>query len=128
MSSDTLFLNFSTSFFMNANSSDCERILMLIFSILFSNCLDIFSPVLILKANTKPFYGTPSRIRTCDPRFRRPMLYPSELWAHYLKERGYEIRDMHCCKSKAKQTNHIIYEFAPPKLIFFFLNLNQSLF
>jgi hypothetical protein len=27
-------------------------------------------------------FGTPSRIRTCDPLLRRQMLYPSELWAH----------------------------------------------
>ena len=26
--------------------------------------------------------GTPDRIRTCDPRLRRPMLYPAELRAH----------------------------------------------
>ena len=26
--------------------------------------------------------GTPGRIRTCDPRLRRPMLYPAELRAH----------------------------------------------
>ena len=25
------------------------------------------------------FFGVPGRIRTCDPRFRRPMLYPTEL-------------------------------------------------
>ena len=25
--------------------------------------------------------GTPDRIRTCDPRLRRPMLYPTELRA-----------------------------------------------
>jgi hypothetical protein len=25
--------------------------------------------------------GAPSKIRTCDPWFRRPMLYPAELWA-----------------------------------------------
>ena len=24
--------------------------------------------------------GTPSRIRTCGPRLRRPLLYPTELW------------------------------------------------
>ena len=27
------------------------------------------------------FCFTPSRTRTCDPRLRRPMLYPAELWA-----------------------------------------------
>ena len=26
--------------------------------------------------------GTPSRTRTCDLRFRKPTLYPTELWAH----------------------------------------------
>ena len=26
--------------------------------------------------------GTPNRIRTYDPRLRRPMLYPAELWVH----------------------------------------------
>ena len=25
--------------------------------------------------------GAPNRIRTCDLRFRKPMLYPAELWA-----------------------------------------------
>src|SRR4051812_11035721 len=25
--------------------------------------------------------GAPSRTRTCDPRLRRPVLYPTELWA-----------------------------------------------
>ena len=29
-----------------------------------------------------PPQSTPDRIRTCDPRFRRPMLYPAELRAH----------------------------------------------
>ena len=28
------------------------------------------------------YNGTPNRIRTYDPRLRRPMLYPAELWAH----------------------------------------------
>ena len=27
-------------------------------------------------------YGAPGRIRTCDPRLRRPLLYPTELRAH----------------------------------------------
>ena len=27
-------------------------------------------------------YGTPDRIRTYDPRLRRPLLYPAELRAH----------------------------------------------
>ena len=26
--------------------------------------------------------STPGRIRTCDPRFRKPVLYPPELRAH----------------------------------------------
>ena len=29
--------------------------------------------------------STPSTIRTCDPRLRRPMLYPTELWVHRKK-------------------------------------------
>ncbi len=29
----------------------------------------------------------PSRIRTCDPRFRRPMLYPAEPWVHFKRAR-----------------------------------------
>ena|SRR6185437_8743393 len=29
-----------------------------------------------------PGYGAPGRTRTCDPRLRRPMLYPPELRAH----------------------------------------------
>jgi hypothetical protein len=31
--------------------------------------------------------NTPGRIRTCDRRIRNPLLYPSELRAHYLKNR-----------------------------------------
>src|SRR5687767_4228788 len=27
-------------------------------------------------------WNTPSRIRTCNLRFRRPLLYPVELWVH----------------------------------------------
>ena len=34
-------------------------------------------------------YGPPDRIRTCDPRLRRPMLYPAELRAaRRLSKRG----------------------------------------
>jgi hypothetical protein len=29
-----------------------------------------------------PRFGTPGRTRTCDPRLRRPLLYPAELRAH----------------------------------------------
>ncbi|SVA80595.1 uncharacterized protein METZ01_LOCUS133449 [marine metagenome] len=36
--------------------------------------------------------GAPGRIRTCDPRLRRPMLYPTELRAHYLHSRSYKGR------------------------------------
>ena len=35
--------------------------------------------------------GTPGRIRTCDPRLRRPMLYPAELRAHTLESITYTI-------------------------------------
>ena len=35
-----------------------------------------FCMIIILLSN-----GTPCRIRTCDPRLRRPMLYPAELRA-----------------------------------------------
>ena len=34
-------------------------------------------------------YGAPGRIRTCDPRLRRPMLYPTELRAHILESTSY---------------------------------------
>jgi hypothetical protein len=30
------------------------------------------------------YYGTPDRIRTCDPLLRRQMLYPTELQAHII--------------------------------------------
>ena len=33
--------------------------------------------------------GTPGRIRTCDPRLRRPMLYPAELRARALESTTY---------------------------------------
>ena len=33
--------------------------------------------------------GTPYRIRTCDPRLRRPMLYPAELRAHASSKETY---------------------------------------
>ena len=36
--------------------------------------------------------GAPGRIRTCDPRLRRPMLYPTELRAHSLCSRSYKGR------------------------------------
>ena len=29
------------------------------------------------------FIGAPYKIRTCDPRFRKPMLYPTELRAQF---------------------------------------------
>ncbi len=29
-------------------------------------------------------FSTPNRIRTCDPRFRKPLLYPAELWRQSL--------------------------------------------
>ena len=37
------------------------------------------------------FFGAPYKIRTCDPRFRKPMLYPTELraqfnYSHYLSQ------------------------------------------
>ena len=37
--------------------------------------------------------GTPGRIRTCDPRLRRPMLYPAELRARALESTTYGDRD-----------------------------------
>src|SRR3954454_13751035 len=30
-------------------------------------------------SNTSPLSGVPGKTRTCDPRFRKPMLYPAEL-------------------------------------------------
>ena len=36
--------------------------------------------------------GAPGRIRTCDPRLRRPMLYPTELRARALFSRSYKDR------------------------------------
>ena len=36
--------------------------------------------------------GTPDRIRTCDTRFRKPLLYPTELREHL----------------SSKETNHLI--------------------
>jgi hypothetical protein len=31
-----------------------------------------------------PYFCTPDRIRTCDLRFRKPLLYPAELQGHVL--------------------------------------------
>ena len=45
------------------------------------NCLDI--KISFPKAGSLNFNGAPGGIRTPDPRFRRPMLYPTELLAHY---------------------------------------------
>ena len=39
--------------------------------------------------------GTPDRIRTCDTRFRKPLLYPTELREHL----------------SSKETNHLIYSY-----------------
>ena len=33
-----------------------------------------------LSHNVKAVCCTPNRIRTCDLRFRKPVLYPAELW------------------------------------------------
>lgn len=32
--------------------------------------------------------GAPNTIRTCDPRLRRAVLYPSELWARKIQDAG----------------------------------------
>ena len=37
---------------------------------------------------------TPTRIRTWDPRLRRPMLYPAELWAHTLRNERTRTSDL----------------------------------
>ena len=34
-------------------------------------------------SSPKPSSGTPERIRTSDPRYRKPILYPAELRAHF---------------------------------------------
>ena len=44
-----------------------------------------FCMIIILLSN-----GTPCTIRTCDPRLRRPMLYPAELRAQ--KQGGFFVR------------------------------------
>ncbi len=36
------------------------------------------------KARNNPGYGAPNVIRTHDTRFRKPLLYPAELWTHGL--------------------------------------------
>ena len=40
------------------------------------------APLTTIHSGLCPPQSTPDRIRTCDPRFRRPMLYPTELRAH----------------------------------------------
>ena len=42
------------------------------------------------------FFGTPYKIRTCDPRFRKPMLYPTELRAQLIYSR-YLSQNMSIC-------------------------------
>lgn len=37
--------------------------------------------VALLEHPKVPLHGPPGRIRTCDPRFRKPVLYPAELRA-----------------------------------------------
>ena len=53
----------------------------------YSSDLSGLSLYLIARVN-----GAPGRIRTCDPRLRRPMLYPTELRAHSLHPRSYKGR------------------------------------
>jgi hypothetical protein len=40
-----------------------------------------------LAISQQHIYGVPTGIRTPDTRLRRPLLYPAELWAHFLVER-----------------------------------------
>jgi hypothetical protein len=42
-----------------------------------------FSPAFISRPLDEGKPGAPGRTRTCNPRLRRPMLYPVELRAHY---------------------------------------------
>ena len=42
------------------------------------------------------FFGAPYKIRTCDPRFRKPMLYPTELRAQLIYSR-YLSQNMSIC-------------------------------
>ena len=42
------------------------------------------------------FIGAPYKIRTCDPRFRKPMLYPTELRAQLIYSR-YLSQNMSIC-------------------------------
>ena len=40
-----------------------------------------FTGLILVINNLHNVYGAPGRIRTCDPRLRRPMFYPTELLA-----------------------------------------------
>ena len=42
------------------------------------------NPVKVNLQGFKYLSGTPNRIRTYDLRFRKPLLYPAELWMHFL--------------------------------------------
>ncbi len=44
--------------------------------------------VLFLLPASTLINGAPGRIRTCDPRLRRPLLYPAELRAHNTTKHG----------------------------------------
>ena len=56
------------------------------------------------------FFGAPYKIRTCDPRFRKPMLYPTELRAQC---------NSHCLLSQTWLLYFLI-------LLYFILNLRSS--
>ena len=58
----------------------------------------------------------------------RPMLYPTELRAYYLKERNYKIYDMCGCKRNTKEANYIVNKFHPSNFVPLFFDLNQLLF
>ena len=49
-----------------------------------------------MRIHYQRLFGAPYRIRTCDPRFRKPMLYPTELRAQLIYSR-YLSQNMSIC-------------------------------
>ncbi len=45
-----------------------------------------------VRSNSEDCEIAPGRIRTCDPRFRKPVLYPTELRAHQIHFKGAVVR------------------------------------
>lgn len=54
--------------------------------------------------------GTPGRIRTCDLRIRNPLLYPTELRAHYVLYNSTKIAYSMQSSAKIKQFLRVLLQ------------------